>query len=388
MSNKELEMIIKFIIDNYLYEIMYDDIEVPNISFYFKEKEAVEVINKIILDNIEFKFREKNKIYDGINIINYDNPVIEVSNYKLFFESINKLVYSLYNIYKNKCFVEDDKTILSFQSLLKYIWLRMTPDDFKNPENFLIKNINMLNNEIFDEYYNNDGLLLDIDDYYSINYANRLSSTFDEENKEILFYFNSKYNEKNYLPVLRYGIYKKDNKNVCEIGSIQNKYHVDNIDLDIVNDYRKSLNKNVNNYLKSNIEPKKLLSLMLFIKLLQTYNIYDIYIPSMYVLDYDFHLIWEKNKNDLFYSVWSDYKKRLYPKEYKEELDNHLKNIDKVDLISRNKTTDFIKLFERLMYHIPSIEIVEYPNEVSNYMKINTSNCKISDEYIRKLKRS
>lgn len=384
MDNK-IKEIAKFFIINKMYEIMYDNNEIPNISFHFKEQEAIDLINNIINENIECSFNKLCKIYDGINNVNYNNPVIEVNNYKLFFLLLNDLTISLYDIYKNKTNLKNDDSILYFQSLLKYIWLRMTPDDFKNPELFLLKNVKMLKNCTFDEYYNKNGLLIELDDNYRVYYNNNLASPFDEENKAIEFFIGSRYLETYYLPVVRYGIYQKDNKTICEIGSIQNKYLKDNIYLDIINDYRKKLNKGVPGELKVGVEPKKLLSLLLFIKLLQENGIYNISIPSLYVLDYDFHSIWEQNEINIFKSKWSNYLINLYPDEYEKELEEFNKKINKVDLICKTKTTDFIKLFERLMYHIPDIDIIEYPNELSSYMRIKLPENNSTEKIIQKI---
>ena len=108
----------------------------------------------------------------------------------------------------------------------------------------------------------------------------------------------------------------------------------------------------------------------------------------MYVLDYDYHRIWEQNDINIFKSKWSNYLINLYPDDYEKELEEFNKKINKVDLISKNKTTDFIKLFERLMYHFPDIEILEYPNELSSYMKLDISNCKSIDNFVKQLKKS
>ena len=50
----------------------------------------------------------------------------------------------------------------------------MTPDDFKNPENFLLKNIEMLENKTFNNYYKFDGKMISLNDTYDINFKNRI----------------------------------------------------------------------------------------------------------------------------------------------------------------------------------------------------------------------
>ena len=386
MENFTVESIIKYIIDNYMYDILCDDNEVPNISFDFKEEEAKKVINKIILENIENNINQKNTIYNCINFVDYNNPIVEVHDYRLFFVSLFEIISAIHDEYNAKCWFKNSDR-LYFNMILRYIWLRMTPEDFKNPEDFLIKNIEMIRNDIFDEYLNEDRYMFSIDDDNQIWFRNRFSSSFDEENKEMMFYVKNKDNDIYNLPVVRYGIYHSDNKLVCEIGSIQNKTtnHIKN---KIVDNCRKELNRGVPGVLKKNVEPKKLLSLILFIKLLQENNINEISVPSMYVLDYDFHRILEKSINDVFYSKWSDYLINLYKEEYEMELNKHLSIINKVDIICENKSTNFIRLFERLMFHLPDIKILEYPDEISNYMKLSIPSNDITNDVIRKLKKS
>ena len=388
MKYGNTENIIKYIIDNFLYEVLVNDVEIPNISFEFKEQEGLDIVNRIILDNIENRINEKTKIYDAINYIDYNKPVVEINNYKLFFTLLFDLVNTLHDEYNKKCLYDNNKTQLYFHLSLKYIWLRMTPDDYKNPEIFLRKNIEMIRNETFDKYFNKEGQLLKVDDNHQICYKNKFSSTFDEENKEIVFYIKNINGDIFYLPTVRYGIYEKDNKKICEIGSIQNKYLTNSIDFDIVNEYRKTLNRGVPGYLKQNVEPKKVLSLILFIKLLQENRIDEITIPTMYVLDYDFHNIWEKNNIDVFNSRWSDYLINLYPDEYEEEKEKFEKTINKVEFVCQNKSDNFIKLFERLMYHIPEIKITEYPGELSSFMTFTMPKDDVSDKLIKTLKKS
>ena len=152
------EKFIIYFIKNYLYDLMYDKYELSNISFNFKEDEAKKYINNLIINNMDYMFNKMNMVYDGLNNIDYNKPIMEINDYKLFFELLEKIINSLHNIYKNKCFIKDDDTIYTFQLLPKYIWLRMTPDDFKNPEKFLRKNLEMINNHVFDEYYNDIGI--------------------------------------------------------------------------------------------------------------------------------------------------------------------------------------------------------------------------------------
>ncbi len=126
----------------------------------------------------------------------------------------------------------------------------------------------------------------------------------DETSKEfkIIIYNKSNYYNTNLfdrphysLPVIRYGIYEKNGKKICHIGSIQNKNFTDSIDnhlLEPIKNARSSFNKGKlrkENYLEK-VEPLKLLSLSIFVNFLNKEGITEIEAPGMLVLDYDYHL--------------------------------------------------------------------------------------------------
>lgn len=369
---------------NIMPTIMFDIYEIPNVSFVFKEQEGKEYVLNVIKSHIENHLLEKQRLYENISNPDYSKMIIEISNYKLFFENIYKLYYS-YLKSINKIDIPYD---LEFISLFKYVWLRMVPEDFCNVEKFLLKQIKFFEDNTF---IDNDirNVYKKIDDY-NINLESRISKHYDEAPKEMLFTISKDKNEIS-LPLIRYGIYQNKNDKICEIASIQNvmqidDYVSDNTFVKKINKLRYKFNEGVNKSLVDDVEPKKLMSLVLFIKLLNDNSINVIHVPSFYVLDYEFH---EKRNNiirDLFNCEWSSFNQDKYPIQYKNALKDYYSEVDKQDLISANKSTNFIHLFERLFYHITDIDIIEYPNEVSSYLKFRINSLdRINNEYVKKL---
>ena len=358
---------------------MFDEYEFPNISFNFKETEAKEEIFKLIMNELKLncesiKLSDADRIIKEINEPNYSKPVVEISDYKSFFTNLGKVL-------------EQNVDLFNKQALLKFIWLRMTPDDFKHPEDFLKKCNEMKNDRTFTKYDNETIIENEFFKDYSLTVKNSNSQYFNESMKEMMFYL---YNENSYyrLPVVRYGIYKRNNEKICEIGSVQhineNYKYSEMAQLEKkIERLKYKINKEVPSEYLEDIEPKNLISLLIFIKLLEKEEVTKISIPTMYPLDYEFH---EKRLKRLRYFLenrWGS--KNMDKYQYEEELLALSRN-DRVDEISASKTTNFIKLFERLNYHLVDSTITNYPGEVSNYLEMKIDNLdNINGENIKKL---
>ena len=67
------------------------------------------------------------------------------------------------------------------------------------------------------------------------------------------------------------------------------------------------------------VEPKNLLALSIFVNLLHREGITEIEVPSLYVLDYEYHT--KRNKKILseFEEYWTEDKITKYPEQYKRE---------------------------------------------------------------------
>ena len=381
-----IDNIVTIFIENYMYELENDDLELANISFDFKVEEARAYLKKKILDNIKTNITKKDKIFKSIDNIDYSKPVMEIKDYKKFFYLIHQYIMDLTILNDNQAI---DEEIIDY--FFKYVWIKMTPDDFKEPEKFLLKNVYMLKNNILDDYKTEQELKnIEFFNKYCLTAQCGPCETFDEGVKTMLFKVSIKYHEI-VLPFVRYGIYEENEKNICEIGSIQDKGKIldkdfENVLTKEINRLKYKLNSNVDDELIKDIEPKKLISLLLFIRLLKDNNINIIRIPSMYVLDYDYHEKASNREKMYFDNKWNKELIELCPETYENMYKLHLKKIDKQDSISKSKTTDFIKLFERLIYHLNDVDIISYPMDTSSYFefKINSYD-NINGENIKKI---
>ena len=217
-------------------ELLFSD-EIPNIGFEFTENEAIEYIEKVLNDfvkKIDYFHKESKKMIDNIKYKEYKNniPVMVIHNYKEFFELLRQIYEKDIELYFRRTNYSGFP-VYEKDNLFKEIWLRMTPEDFKHPEDFLQKQALMINDETFrkfdkETYLGNLSFL----DNNIICAKNEIARTWDENFREFQFliydkkyYHNNElFNRPHYtLPVIRYGIYEKDGKKICSIGSIQNK---------------------------------------------------------------------------------------------------------------------------------------------------------------------
>ena len=372
-----VELVGELLVDGVLYKMLYDVFEYPSISFYFKEQEAKQYLIDLAMNKSYFENEEYIRYATISSIVNvdYSKPVIEVSDYKKMFT----LIYNIGEKYWDNNGVCNCMT--SIGNIFKILIIRMTPDDFKNPESFFERQYDILNDTTFNDYnaginYNKGKHLESISFYAGLSLKGYNLRTFMNNECSNEFYFEVSDGISVYkLPRVRYGIYDDNDIKICEIGSIQ----CQNVKKDKMDENefckrlmlsRTSINKKVlDSELLDSVEPNKLITLILFIKLLYENGICNIKVPSMYVLDYDYHEqldMIEKNSFRSKYGINKIRNNEKYNKEYKELI----KGLGKAEFISKTKTTDFIHLFERLIYHFPDIEITNYPNEVSSYMNI------------------
>ena len=415
------ENVTREFIEESLYRILFNENQ-ANLRFNFQEKEAIDYIEQI-LKNYGKKYNceeRTNKVIDELKNVentNTDKPIMIVNDYKKFFEYLRQIYekdielyflrtnYSFFSRYeKNNCFEQ--------------IWLRMTPDDFNNPEEFLKKQAQMLNDTTFKKY-NNQTYFGEVDSF-AICVKNGIARTWDENFKqiEIVVYDKTQYKnvmESDYqedeivyfddrrssflimskeeikrrelkalphyiLPLIRYGIYEKDGKKICYIGSVQNKKdnHKPNEMDKRVNKTKYKANEGIEAEDTEKVEPKNLLSLSIFINMLNNENINEIEVPSLYVLDYEFHKKLSKEMIDELAKEWPEEKIKLYPEEYKAEKESIDTLCDKEDLISELKTERLQLAFRRLLLHYPKGHISSYPGELDSFMHITIP--KIKDE--------
>lgn len=389
------ENVTREFITNTLYKILFSE-ELPNFKFNFREDEAITFVEKTLQD-YRNQFRDESfikeledkhkRIVQAIKQKFNDNitqPVMIISNYKKFFELLRQFYERDIELY----FLRTKMTgfpVYEKDNCFEQIWLRATPDDFNSPEEFLRKQVDMIRDRTLEKYDKETylGKLVLLDDNV-ICIKNGIARIWDENSREVeitiydkKYYNNTElFNRPHYaLPVIRYGIYEKDGKKVCYIGSIQSKsqslvdkelYEKQDINRNI-NRKKYKVNSGVPEEYKDKVEPKSILALSLFINILNKEGIMDFEIPCMYVLDYEYHERRNRKLLEDFNKEWTEERKDREPSLYKEEVYYLERNYNKQDLISEIKTEGMIRKFERVLYHYPNGKIKSYPGEVDSF---------------------
>ena len=210
---------------------------------------------------------------------------------------------------------------------------------------------------------------------------NGIARTWDENSREMeITIYDKKYYEKQELfhrphytlPTIRYGIYERNGKKVCSIGSIQDKsdsYQKTDLSKK-VNRKKYKANEGVPAEDVQQVEPKHILSLSIFINLLNKEGITEIEVPSLYVLDYDYHT--KRNEQILkdFKKEWSEEKIKKYPEEYKRCLHYFNKAYNKQDIISEIKIERILLTFRRVLQHYTNSSIISYPGDADSFMHL------------------
>lgn len=307
-------------------------------------------LNHIKETNIEVYNELTNKKIDS------KKPSLIIKNHELFF----KLLTIYYANIMNKSTrhnLSKDPFIFDIYSIMENIWFRMKPEDFNNVEEFLLNNISMIEDKTFSKY--SDETI--IGETHSIvegilTVEDSISRIWDETPKEfVIKLYDKKYYSKYDIkpcyqfPIIRYGIYERNNKKVCYIASIQNPendpcsiINIRNIKkCEIINEF--NTKKNIINKGSQirKVSPSHLLSLNIFINFLKNEDIKHIEAAGLYPLDYDFH--------DGYFLDKEKYK---------------------TDLVSKNKSEIFLYNFLRLKEHYKDIEITSYPGDNTNTMHL------------------
>ncbi|MCI8362577.1 MAG: hypothetical protein HFJ41_05580 [Clostridia bacterium] len=389
----------EFIIEN-LKNIISSD-EIPNFKFDFREEEGIEFIEDIIKRYIEtfkdYDFKEEiqtryEKLLQKIKQKTNENeeiPVVIVNDYKKFFEYLRQAYERHIELYFQRRKDSTGFNRWEKNNFFELIWLRATPQDFNNPEEFLKKQAEMMKDTTFEKYDEETYLgKLECLNNHIITIKNGIARTWDENFRqmEITIYDKEYYTNKELwnrphctLPVIRYGIYEKDGKKICSIGSIQHKSDSsDEEKLEKKVDRQKyRINKDIPEEDKEKVEPKSLIALSIFVNLLHKEGITDIEVPSMYVLDHEYHRKRNKYLLKEFKEEWTkvDYwdreerqKREKYPEDYQKAYKNFMKMFRKEDLISEIKTERQLLTARRLLKHYPKANITAYPEEIDNYM--------------------
>ena len=379
-----------------LYKLLFSD-ELPNFRFIFTETEAIEFIDKT-LSNYRNQFDDKSfvsHLEEEHRIIlqrikeksngNSIQPAMIINNYKDFFEQLRSFYEKDIELYFLRTHMTGF-TVYEKNNCFEQIWLRATPEDFNNPEEFLRKQVEMLKDTTFEKYDKETYIgKLGFLDNNILCIKNGISRTWDENSREIeitiydkTFYNNPKLFDRPHctLPIIRYGIYEKNGKRVCSIGSIQNtnisqsSYEQPNINKKVRNKSYK-LNNGISEEYREKVDPKSILALSIFIDILNQEEITDIEVPCMYVLDYEYHRKRNKTTIKNFKDYWTKDKISKFTSSYQSQKNHLSHNYNKQNLISEIKTEGLIRKFQRLLNHYQSGVIESYPGDIDNFLHIH-----------------
>ncbi len=384
------ENVEKIFVTRSLHNILFDS-TYPCFKIDFREQKALERIETVLdkdQESPECFLTElgAQNVLDDLKEHgdNSDLPVLVVRSYSDFIELLRRA----YENYIELCFLDNtltDINVIRATTFFELLWLRATAYDFANPENFLIKQIQMMGDQTFKQYDQETSLgAIDYLNGHIFCVQNGVTNIYDESPREFRItiydkrYYNTfKRNQAKYeLPLIRYGIYQRDGKKVCCIGSIQNKssnsdsYGKDDSLKTQLDKQRSKINKGVSWEDRQKVEPKKLLALSIFVDFLSEAGISDIEIPSLYSLDYEYHIIQNNRMLEAFEHEWPTRKQELMPEFFGMAQRQLNEKRDKMDLISEVKTERFLLTFRRLLLHYPKGQILSYPDDGDGYMRI------------------
>lgn len=385
---KTLEQTFKNVSDKFITETMYKmifDKNFPNFSFDFREPEAISFVESV-LKKYKFAREHSKQVIDHIKSKNFpnDKPVMIIHNYKDFFELLRQYYEKTIDLFFQRtgrsgfpCYEQTN--------CFEQLWLRMTPEDFINPEQFLRKSINLINDTTFSKY-NKETYIGNLEKLgnHPICVQNKIARSWDETTREFritiydkkLFDNTDLFNRPHYtLPVIRYGVYNKDGKKICYIGSIQDKRFEDETDSNLTNEInhaKNSLNKGKlrSENFKEKVEPSKLLALGIFVDFLSKEGITEIEAPGMLVLDYDYHTIRSNEAKKLFDEEWTEEKIKKRPNDYARSLKFLSMNYNKQDTISEIKTERLLYTVKRLLSYYPNGTVNSYPGDADSLLRL------------------
>lgn len=310
-------------------------------------------------------------------------PSLIIKDYELFFELLRQCYEKTIDLFYERTELSGF-FVYEMENLFEELWLRATPEDFDNPIEFLKTQVQLINDETLHQYKKETVLgELQLFDNNPIGIKTNIARTWDEapfkleigiydkrycDNKEL--FIRPHYS----LPTIRYSFYEKNNKKICVIGSIQKEPYSKMDPEHIKKMFERQKYKIFRGLTEVNcfeVEPSKLISLIIFIILLNKKGISEIEIPGLYSLDYQYHERRNINLKTEFEKKWTKHQIETSPQIYEEDLKWLENNLNKEDTISKNKTENLINLILFLQNYFPGLIINTYPGEVDNLLRIS-----------------
>ena len=362
-----MEDIIKTFLNQTIKDMNSQEFNLPYIKFVFAD-EALDIFSKYNKETTNY-LRNVKKEYET-NIKNNEDIYIKVDDYKKFFFLLNEIIMAYCNT--------EYRQLRDPSNYIRSIWLRMSPGDINDVNNFLKNQLIFLKtNKVIPYYPVLYGLY---EDKYPIYYQNKTNEDWFETNNRITFSFERDDDKKDsiipikryyYLPSIHYALTKENNNRVCYI------YGIQNIEKEKDPILKEKLEPTKDKLLNAYVSPDFVLALKLFIDLLDDKKIYTIKIPLLQVYNYSYHkhLSRKIKKN---YDAYED-KEELEKKLQEGSRDNmvlfyeHTKKmydkfVDKEELISKNKTERLVETFMVLNEKYNNIEFLNEPFIESDYL--------------------
>ncbi len=310
-----------------------------------------------------------------------NNPssiTINISNATKFFELLTAITNAWYDL-KNKYWGSLSTRALFIQSI-KRIFLRMSPSDINNIEEFLQRELDFIKDNTFEEYIKKN---IEVGEYegYKLHTSLEENPSWCETTSKMTFFLKGNNDDFHTLPSIYFGIREEYGKKVCYIYAIQNE-RFRRIDKKIQRKLYK-LNSGIEN---PDVNPASILVLKTFIDMLKSKGIEDIKVPCLQVLSYRYHeILSEKTKRDFeknysperleFINNLLPYERDRKLEEYEWQKVWYQHVVDKQDFISETKTEGLFKIFRRVSEQFSTIELLNTP-----FIEDENLNIKISSE--------
>lgn len=397
LENDDLEML-HFFCFYLIHDYKKGEFGAPNFKFVFTEKDTEIIINYLeslkregqdlsssLKTNIENRDIPVSQIEETINLINEvddeykeggseDALYIEVPDYKEFFKSLNKLM---------KTYEENfHYNIVNATSILRSLWLRMSPMDMSNILEFIDRQIEFIKNDY--KLPTRPTLFKTIGNL-EICYFNNGNQEWFETNRHIRplirrsvgEYYHPHFEEvtKNYesyyLPAIHCGFIKENEIPTCYVYGIQQlgSYSKDPVIKNITQEERKRLR---NKY----VSPDFIISLKILVDILREKGIMTIKVPLLQVYNYDYHQNASNEVHEKLASYTPDKLRDLEEMNasfdefiaYNEAKAQESRFYEKEDLISANKTERLVYTFYLLAEKYDDIEIITEPFIESDHL--------------------
>jgi len=272
--------------------------ECPRVNILL-DQDGIDLLNDVKEHPFKLKgYWTKNITDSDIKKFSYENNcdedflTIKVGDSKEFFRLLTEITNKA--LYLHWLYMPIDEREYCLH-VLRRIWLRMGPNDFNNVIGFLKRQLSFINNNWNFNFNGKNHYIVDNFCERNVTAGYYASFTYDETFYEVDFrIINRDQDESQHsLSRVRYGIIKEDNEKVCYIYALQNISHPYTNKVIQRQLYKKFIKKDYG------VHPNQIYAMYLFLKELQNSGINRVKIPVLQVLNYDYHEIMYREKEDV-----------------------------------------------------------------------------------------